>query len=85
MPIYLSDLQIKSRVNDIGACFAEYVPDPDIRLVAGKQANEGRVEIRHKGEFGTVCHDGFGEEEAQVVCRMLGYEYVMYTTNLWIF
>ena len=27
----------------------------------------------HKGIWGTVCQDYFGEEEAKVVCRMLGF------------
>lgn len=34
----------------------------------------GRVEVRHKGVWGTVCDDNFGEEEGQVICRMLGLE-----------
>ena len=34
---------------------------------------EGRVEICQSGEWGTVCDDGFGTEEADVVCRKLGF------------
>jgi len=36
--------------------------------------NSGLLEVRHKGVWGTVCMDNFGEGEAQVFCRMLGYE-----------
>jgi len=38
--------------------------------------NEGTVEIlnRATGEWGSVCDDYFGYEEATVVCRMLGFE-----------
>uniref|UniRef100_K1PUU6 Uncharacterized protein n=1 Tax=Magallana gigas TaxID=29159 RepID=K1PUU6_MAGGI len=42
-----------------------------IRLTGG-DANSGRVEIRFLGDWGTVCDDDFGIEEARVVCRMLG-------------
>lgn len=42
-----------------------------IRLTGG-DANSGRVEIRFLGDWGTVCDDDFGTEEARVVCRMLG-------------
>jgi len=46
-----------------------------IRLVGGPSQNGriGRVEIRHKGVWGTVCDDHFNIEEAKVVCRMLGF------------
>ena len=39
----------------------------------GPNARSGRVEIKHKGVWGTVCEDNFGLEEAQVVCTMLGF------------
>ena len=29
------------------------------------------VQVRHKGVWGTVCMDNFGEGEAQVFCRLL--------------
>ena len=44
-----------------------------LRLVDGPQEGSGRVEILHEGQWGTVCDDNFGTEEAQVVCRALGY------------
>lgn len=42
----------------------------------GESDNSGRVEIRHKGVWGTVCDDNFGEAEAAVFCRMLGHDTV---------
>ncbi|XP_066296099.1 neurotrypsin-like [Branchiostoma lanceolatum] len=46
-----------------------------IRLVGGSKSNEGRLEVRPAGssDWGTVCHDWFGTNDATVVCRMLGY------------
>ena len=29
----------------------------------------GRLEVLHKGVWGTVCDNGFGQQEADVICR----------------
>ena len=45
-----------------------------LRVVGGGTANEGRLELYHGGRWGTVCDDYWGDEEADVACRALGYE-----------
>ena len=45
----------------------------DLRLKAGTAAASGRLEIYHNNAWGTVCDDLFGDNEATVACRQLGY------------
>ncbi|XP_049832899.1 serine protease svh-1-like isoform X1 [Schistocerca gregaria] len=45
----------------------------EIRLSGGNSSREGRIEVRYHGLWGTVCDDDFGENEAEVMCRMLGF------------
>ncbi|XP_050394148.2 uncharacterized protein LOC126812030 isoform X2 [Patella vulgata] len=45
-----------------------------VELVNGTRPNEGRVEIIRNGIKGTVCDDEWGEQDAEVVCKELGYK-----------
>ncbi|XP_048257946.1 uncharacterized protein LOC124119031 [Haliotis rufescens] len=43
-----------------------------IRLVSPLNNGVGRLEVYHNGLWGTVCDDGFGQQDAIVACRQLG-------------
>ena len=47
--------------------------DGDLRLIGGNSALEGRVELCIGSVWGTVCDDGWSDNDARVVCRQLGF------------
>ncbi|XP_025100423.1 deleted in malignant brain tumors 1 protein-like isoform X2 [Pomacea canaliculata] len=43
------------------------------KLVDGTSDAGGRLELFVNGQWGTVCDKGFGQEDALVACRMMGF------------
>ncbi|PFX16283.1 Neurotrypsin [Stylophora pistillata] len=54
-------------------CSVEGTAEGNIRLRGGSSEREGRVEVFHRGEWGTVCDDAWTEANARVVCYELGF------------
>ncbi|XP_025102100.1 deleted in malignant brain tumors 1 protein-like isoform X8 [Pomacea canaliculata] len=61
-----------SHSRDVGVICNHTAESVRARLVNGTAA-AGRLEINYDGEWGTVCDNRFEKEEAQVACRMLGF------------
>ncbi|SPP85382.1 blast:Scavenger receptor cysteine-rich domain-containing group B protein [Drosophila guanche] len=45
----------------------------EFRLEGGRSSNEGRLEVKYHGVWGSVCDDDFNLKAAQVACNSLGY------------
>ena len=43
----------------------------DVRLVGGPSQLEGRLEIYHESIWGSICDDGWGEEETTAACSQV--------------
>lgn len=49
-------------------------PEVRVRLAGSNEENEGRVELLHNNIWGTLA-TSFGNPEADVFCKMMGYKY----------
>ncbi|XP_052689239.1 deleted in malignant brain tumors 1 protein-like isoform X3 [Crassostrea angulata] len=61
-------------LSDEEECAGNTIPPLGIRLVDGDNEYSGRVELQYYGEWGVICDDNWDINDAQVVCRMLGFE-----------
>lgn len=52
-----------------------------VYLSGGIGVHEGTINIEHNGKWGTVCDDDFGNSDAKVICRSLGF----YGSLVWQF
>ncbi|CAC5424588.1 unnamed protein product [Mytilus coruscus] len=73
---YNHDISPCRHYNDVGIhCFLDCSTEDegDLRIIKGYAENQGRLEIKYKGEWGTVCDNQFENADVEVACRQLGY------------
>ena len=56
-------------------CLEGECTEGEVRLVGGVNETDGRVEVCLGGYWGKVCENSWTYQDAQVVCKQLGYPY----------
>ncbi|KAL3870309.1 hypothetical protein ACJMK2_038385 [Sinanodonta woodiana] len=59
--------------NEDAGVLCGHIPSSHVRIMGGNSVNMGRVEILLAGQWGTVCDDIWDDNDATVLCRMLGF------------
>lgn len=65
--LFTRRLILVSTLVKVFSCF------PVIRLAGSEKPDEGRVEIYHDGQWGTICDNGWDFDDADVACFELGF------------
>ena len=53
-----------------------------LRLIDGRSANEGNVEVFHEGLWRFICDDYWDIRDAKVVCRQLRFTKAIMATSM---
>ncbi|PIK52434.1 putative soluble scavenger receptor cysteine-rich domain-containing protein SSC5D, partial [Apostichopus japonicus] len=75
-------IRLELELNEVGCVKIDgvqikgfYGAPPSIRVANGPTMYEGRLEILHDQEWGSICDEEFTETEAVVACRELGFDF----------
>ena len=53
----------------------------EFRLLGGPNDASGRIEVRFNNAWGTVCDDSFNQNAGNMICKELGYQWVIITVT----